>query len=123
MPIYKNPLDLSKNLLKKSNYDKVFESLSNLGLDVYKDSDTDISAYDQGDAVRDFKVKVDDNGLKFDTIHIDDKYQRQGWGNKLIKAALEGIGEGGNVQILNSINDDFWNHIIKKYPNYKWSYK
>ena len=104
-------------------YESVFNSLKNAGFDTYKDSPFDISAYDDGDAVRDFGVRINDDGVSFKDIHIDDKYQGQGWGNKLIKATLDALEPNSRIQIMNSINDDFWNHIIKKYPNYKWEYK
>ena len=116
--VFKNP-----NQRPSNQYLKIFEGLKNAGFDTYQDSPFDISAYDDGDAIRDFGVNVGDDYVRFKNIHVDEKHRNQGWGNKLIKSVLDNTDPNMRVEIQTSINDDFWNHMIKKYPNYKWSYK
>lgn len=120
MATYKNPIENSNAILQQEQYNKVFDSLKNAGFDTYKDDDKIISAYDDGDAVREFRVSIDNDGLRFKDLHIDEKYRGKGYARKLIESALNSIEPNSNVIVENSINDEFWNHIAQKYPNYKW---
>ena len=102
-------------------YKKIYDNLVNLGLDVYKDSPTEISAYDDGPAIREFKIKVLPDKVQFESIHIDSTYQHQGIGEKLVKAVLDSLPKGYTVYVHNSINDEFWNHMKNKYTDYNWT--
>lgn len=104
------------------DYEKVFNNLKNAGFDVYKDGKS-IFAYDDGDAVRDYEVGFNDGKIQMKSIHIDKDYQNKGWGGKLINNTLKDIKPNTEIEIIASINDDFWNHMIKKYPQFKWTYK
>ena len=106
---------------KPGIYDKIYNNLKSLGLDVYKDSPTEISAYDDGPAIREFKIKVLPDKVQFEDIHIDDKYQHRGIADKLIQAVLRALPFGYTVYVHNSINDEFWNHMKFKYKNFNWT--
>ena len=115
----KNPLEL----VKTTDLDKIGESLANAGFDVYQDSESDLSAYDNGDAIRDYDIRLKDGKLQFKTLHVDEKYRGKGWANKLIDATLKGLDPSYQIEVIASINDDFWKHMASKYPNFKWSIK
>ena len=117
---YKNPIENANALLKQQIYNKIFEGLKSAGFDTYKDDESTISAYDNGDAVREFRVGIDNDNVRFKDLHIDEKYRGKGYGNRLISAVLNSIDPQSNVIVENSINDEFWNHMAQKYPNYKW---
>ena len=123
MATYKNPIENSNAILNQERYNRIFEGLKKAGFDTYKDDDNVISAYDDGDAVREFRVGVNDNDITFKDLHIDEKYRGKGYARKLIESVLNSIEPNSSVIVDNSINDEFWNHIAQKYPNYKWSIK
>ena len=123
MATFKNRIENANAILRQERYNKIYDGLKNAGFDAYKDDDSIISAYDDGDAVREFRVGIGDNDVTFKDLHIDEKYRGQGYGNRLISAVLNSIEPNSDVNVENSINDEFWNHIAKKYPNYKWRYK
>lgn len=69
-----------------------------------------------------FSWRIDESSKIFTIVGIYGNYAKstRGFATRTLEEVLEMIPKDYTIEIENSINDDYWNHMMKKYSQYNW---
>lgn len=77
--------------------------------------------YVDGPGIGDFHCRVVEPGyFQFREVFIKENAQKQGIAGKIIGILLGCLDSSWRVEVHANINNEFWSHIMKKYPQFTW---